>query len=95
MWEMKRRNPAMSPAAQRLQQKLKGKVSSMDSMLRRSYTPAKTATPGGMTPGMTPGMKKRVGFVCDGWSHVTCFCLLETGWCGLEARDWLHCKCQG
>ena len=53
----------MSPAAQRLQQKLKGKVSSMDSMLRRSYTPAKTATPGGMTPGMTPGLKKRVGFV--------------------------------
>ena len=58
------RNPAMSPAAQRLQQRVKGKVSSMDAMLRKSYTPmtATSVTTGGMTPGLT-GMKKRVGFV--------------------------------
>lgn len=55
----------MSPAAQKLQQRLKGRVSSMDSMLRKSYTPmsAKPSLGAGMTPGMTPGMKKRVGFV--------------------------------
>ena len=59
------RNPAMSPAAQRLQLRVKGKVSSMDAMLRKSYTPmtATSVTTGGMTPGLTPGMKKRVGFV--------------------------------
>ena len=55
----------MSPAAQKLQQRLTGRVSSMDSMLRKSYTPmsAKPSLEAGMTPGMTPGMKKRVGFV--------------------------------
>lgn len=55
----------MSPAAQRLQQRVKGKVSSMDAMLRKSYTPVTTmaTSTGGMTPGLTPGMKKRVGFV--------------------------------
>ena len=54
-----------SPAAQKLQQRLKGKVSDVDSMLRRSYTPG-MRTPSqslGMTPGMTPGMKKHVTFV--------------------------------
>ena len=62
---MRRRSGGMSPAAQKLQQRLKGRVSSMDTMLRKSYTPmsARPSILGGTTPGMTPGMKKKVGFV--------------------------------
>lgn len=60
--------PGLSPAAQRLQQRMKGKnasSSSMSAMLKQSYTPRTMAgmNAGGSTPGMTPGMKKRVTFV--------------------------------
>lgn len=61
------RTPGLSPAAQRLQQRMKGKSSSsssMDAMLKKAYTPRTMAGQlgSGSTPGMTPGMKKRVTF---------------------------------
>lgn len=60
----------MSVAAQKIQQRMKGK-SSLNTMLKKAYTPM-TATPrgtvGGATPRMTPG-GKRVQFVTTPSTH--------------------------
>ena len=65
------RKPSKNIASQKLQQRLRGK-NSLNSMLKKAYTPGATPSHGvgGVTPGMTPGMKK-VSFISTPSSHKT------------------------